>query len=129
MISLILDTNTILRFLLADVPDQHKKSELIFSKIENNKTRGILSILVVNETIWALEKFYEKSKGLSLEALAKILSLKNIKVLEIDKKDLSKILQSCLELNIDFTDAYLLWIKDRNNYELATFDKKFLNNL
>lgn len=129
MTSLILDTNTILRFLIKDVPSQFETASKIFEKIESKKCRGIISILVINESIWALEKYYERPISEAVKIISKILSLKNIATLEIDKKEVSQILSNVAKLKIDFTDAYLLWIKSKKNYDISTFDKKILQNL
>lgn len=127
MTSHILDTNTILRFLLGDIPKQFEIASNLFKRIESKKIKGLISILVINETLWALEKYYEKSKQQSVEALKKILSFKKIEILEIGKSEVIEIIKNCLILNIDFTDAYLLWIKSKENCEISTFDKKILN--
>lgn len=129
MKSLILDTNTILRFLIGDVPSQQKIASEIFKKIESKKIYGMISILVINETFWALEKFYDRKSTESVEIVRKILSLKNIKIIESDKETILDILDIKIDLNIDFTDAYLLWIKNKEKYEISTFDKKLLKNL
>jgi predicted nucleic acid-binding protein len=129
MTSHILDTNTILRFLLGDVSKQFEITSDLFKKIENKKIKGLISILVINETLWALEKYYEKTKQESVDTIKKILSLKKIEILEISKPEVIEIINNCLNLNIDFTDAYLLWIKNKEGYELSTFDKRILKNL
>lgn len=129
MTSLILDTNTIIRFLIKDIPSQFEIASKIFDKIESKKCRGIISILVINETIWALEKYYERPINETIDIILKILSLKNITTLEIDKKEVTQVLATVIKLKIDFTDAYLLWVSSKENYEISTFDKRILQNV
>jgi len=124
MTSLILDTNTLLRFLLADIPSQYKKARATFSEIESGRKVGDISILVINETIWALDKFYDKPIAEAVSVVQKLLSLKNIKILEIEKKELVQILNNTIKYKIDFTDAYLLWIGKKEDHKISTFDKK-----
>lgn len=129
MKSVILDTNSILRFLLADIPDQFQKVKLILKEIEAGKRNGYISILVINELIWALEKYYELHHKESILKVIEFISLKGIKILEIDKKKLFLILSKAIELNIDFVDSYILSSGKESNLEVATFDKKLLKNL
>lgn len=122
----LLDTNYILRFLLADIPFQFQKAKELFKKIEDNKAIGLVSILVINELIWILEHFYKQNRKDYLQQILKLISLKNIKIIEIKKMDLIFILEKMNSFNLDFTDLYLLFWKEKLNHQLASFDKKIL---
>lgn len=122
----LLDTNYILRFLLADIPFQFQKAKELFKKIEDNKAIGLVSILVINELIWILEHFYKQKRKNYLQQILKLISLKNIKIIEIKKMDLIFILEKMDRLNLDFTDLYLLFWKEKLNHQLASFDKKII---
>jgi predicted nucleic acid-binding protein len=61
MKQIFIDTNIILRLLLSDIPKQAEKARSIFKSIENKKSKGVISILVINKLIWILENYYEKN--------------------------------------------------------------------
>ncbi|MEK7526131.1 MAG: PIN domain-containing protein [Patescibacteria group bacterium] len=83
-----------------------------------------ISILVIDETLWALGKFYGIEEAVFIPELLKILSLRNIRVIEINKSVVIRILEKMLSEKIDFTDLYLLNVSEGN--KIVTFDKKLL---
>jgi len=121
MKQLILDTNVFVRFFIKDVESQYKQARLIFEKIEKEEIKGLISILVINEIVWILENYYELKREVYIPKLLNLLALKNIKIIEIDKDLLVKILEGTLTKKIDFTDLYLLQIKDTG--KIFSFDK------
>lgn len=126
MKKVLIDTNLILRFLLGDIPLQAKKAKKLFITIEKEKTEGIISLLVINELIWILEHFYQQKRQNYLPHIIQFLSLKKIKILEVKKIFLMKILQEMKGANLDFTDLYLAFLTKEKNYSLRSFDKKLL---
>jgi len=123
----ILDSNIFIRFFIKDIKDQFEKATDIFNQIEEDKIKGFISILVVNEVIWILENFYELKKAIYLPQLIKILSLRNIKVMEVKKKILLSILERMRLTSYDFTDIYLFAIKEYK--EILSFDRDFVKIL
>lgn len=119
----ILDSNIFIRFLVGDIKDQSEKAQVIFNNIEQGRVKGHVSILVVNEVIWILENFYELKRAIYLPQLVKLLSLRNIKIMEAKKKILLMILEKMQVSSIDFTDIYLSYIKE--NKEILSFDRDF----
>lgn len=122
----LIDTNFILRFLLNDVPSQFKAAEKVFKQIEDKKTIGFISILVINELIWIFQHFYKKKRQEFIPQILKLLSLKNIKVLEIKKAELISLLQASLEKNLDYTDLYLLWLSKKSGQSIQSFDRQLI---
>lgn len=125
----LIDTNVILRLLLSDVKEQAIVSENIFRKINKGEIKGILSILIINEAINVLTNFYKTPKENVINSILEIISIKNIGILEIDKKELIQILNNTLKLGIDFADSYLLWTGKKADLNIFSFDKKLLKNL
>ena len=123
MKELILDTNVFIRFFIKDVPSQFEKTREIFEKIEKREIKGFVSILVVNEIIWILENFYNLKREIYLPKLLKLLLLGNIKVIEVKKNLLIKVLQQMQKQKFDFTDLYLSQIAGEK--KIFTFDKDF----
>ena len=121
MTEIILDTNILLRHFLGDIPDQSQKATKIITELEESQTIGFLSILVINELIWILKRFYNLPRKTYVPQILKILQINNIKILEIKKELLIKILQNMKKREIDFTDVYLAEIA--NNRKIVSFDK------
>ncbi len=124
----LIDTNILIRLIAEDVASQQKIAKDIFIKIENKKLVGIISVLVIHEFINITINYYKKSKLEVINYILKLISFKNIEILEISKNETIKIINDCLKLNIDFTDAYLLWKGKTGNYKVSSFDKKLLKN-
>ncbi len=120
----LLDTNYFLRLLIGDIPSQFRQAKKIFAAIENEKARGEVSILVINELLWILEHFYQQKRAKFLPLLLKLLALKNLKVIEVKKADLVWVLQQMQKRKLDFTDWYLVKQQVKHHWRLATFDKK-----
>jgi predicted nucleic acid-binding protein len=120
-----LDSNIFIRLIIGDVPDHLEKSKMIFHQIEEEKIKTGVSILVVNEVVWILEKFYELERKIYIPQLLKLLALKNISVNEVKKEILIRVLKKMLKNKYDFTDNYLSVITTAN--AIYSFDKDFEN--
>jgi predicted nucleic acid-binding protein len=122
----ILDTNIFIRFLIHDIDDQFKKAKDILEKIEQGEVEGQVSILVINEMIWILENFYDLKRDIYIPEILKLLALKNMKIIEVSKDLIIKILEQMQENKIDFTDLYLFNIaKEKKN---VSFDQDHLSS-
>ncbi|MBU0569981.1 PIN domain-containing protein [Patescibacteria group bacterium] len=120
---LVLDTNVLLRYMLHDVESQYKEAKNVFDKIASEKLIGKISILVLDELVWAFGKHYEIKVSDFVPKIMEILALKNIKTIEINKSKVMKIFTKMLETGIDFTDIYLSEIATKKT--LFSFDKDF----
>lgn len=127
--TIFVDTNYILRLFLGDISSQFKKALRLFEKIEKRETVGIITILAINELIWVLENFYYKKRRTFIPQILKLISLKNIKIFEIKKKELIQILDKMTDANLDFTDEYQIFFCEKSKKKIASFDKKLLKNL
>jgi len=119
--SVIFHTNVILGYLVRDSPTQLLQAQKYIEKIEQGKLKGLISILVVNEAAWVLEKYYDLEKEEYIPLLLKLLALKNFKITEVKKEVVIRTLELMQKRNIDFTDAYLLCIK--GDKEIFSFDE------
>ena len=124
MKSKIVDSNIFLRFLLRDVEHQYIKAKEFFNQIEKGMFVGEVSILVIDEVIWALGKYYHVERKRFVPEVKKILSLRNIKIIESKKDLIFSILDRLSNSKIDFTDFYLS--KIAGDKEILSFDKDFL---
>lgn len=123
MSELLLDSNILLRHFLQDIPLQSQKATAIIAGVEKGEKTGFLSILVINEVIWILKRFYRIRRIVFIPQLLKILHINNIKVIEIKKQTLINILEKMKKKEIDFTDVYLSEIA--GNRAIASFDADF----
>lgn len=128
MTKFYIDSNIFIRFLTQDIKGLYLKASKLIKEVEENKAIGIVSILVVNEVLWILENYYSLKREIFINELMKILSLKNIKILEVRKKILFNILEAMIHTKIDFTDYYLAEVAGKD--KIVSFDrdiKKMLN--
>lgn len=123
MKEIVLDTNVLLRYLLGDIPAQFLEAKQLMEEIENGTKAGLVSILVINELIWILEKYYGLKRSVYIPKLLKIFILDHIKIIEIKKDVLMKIVESMQKQKIDFTDMYL--IHTNSPEKIFSFDQDF----
>lgn len=121
--TVIFDTNVILRYLVKDSSTQLLQAQKYIEKIEQGKLKALISILVINEAAWVLEKYYDLEKEEYIPLLLKLLALKNIKITEVKKGIITEALELMQKRNIDFTDAYLLGTK--GDKTIFSFDEDF----
>lgn len=123
MKEVVIDSNVFIRLVVKDSPTQLLKAQALIKDIEQGNLHGLLSILVVNEIIWILEKFYDLKRKNFIPELLKFLALKNIKSIEVEKTLIIKILKIMQNRKFDFTDIYLSQITDKE--KLFSFDEDF----
>lgn len=123
MKEVLLDSNIFIRFLIQDVPAHFKQAKATFEDIEGGRVKGFVSLLVINEVIWILENFYELKRDMYIPKFLELLSLGNIKIMEVKKEMILAILQEMPKHTYDFTDVYLFEVKGKRS--IASFDKDF----
>jgi len=74
-----LDTNILIRFLVKDDERQAEIVYSLFKRAESEKERFFVPLLVVLETIWALESVYDISPNDILDAFRELLSMPLLK--------------------------------------------------
>lgn len=118
-----LDTNIILRYLLADHPEQSPMAKRFLEKLEKGEEKAIVTPLVIAEVVYILEATSASRKKIS-EALLKVIGLRGLKV--ADKRNFGEVFSLYQEKNIDFVDAYhAIFAKQKGLKEIVSFDKDF----
>lgn len=117
----LIDSNVIVRLMIADVADQFEKARDFFKKVESGSKVGKISVLVVDEVIWVLENYYALPRELYLPQILKILAIKNVRVMEVKKSLVQDILKEMMKSQIDFTDYYLA--RNTDGIAVFSFDK------
>jgi len=125
MDSFIIDTNFILRYLIADNKEQFKQAKKLFDQARNGKIHIKLEQIIFIETIFVLSSFYEVPKEKIIETMHNLLLYKG---LEADKGLLSAALEIYKQHNIHIVDSIIAAKSKVENIELLSFDKK-LNQL
>ena len=120
MVSLI-DTNIIIRFLVADNEEQFKIAKDIFFEIEKSQKIVIILDVVFMEAFFVLTKLYQLPKSEVLNDLKSILDLDG--VVNSDKVILNEVFNLIENQNIDFVDALLCAKSKLQGFEKISFDK------
>lgn len=124
MTTIIIDTNIFVRLLTQDISSQFEKAKKFFEAIEKSQQKGLVSILVINETIWIFRRYYGLKRKAFIPQILQLLALKNLNITEVKKNVIIKVLELMLKRNIDFTDAYLLCTKE--DKEIFSFDEELI---
>lgn len=118
-----LDTNIILRYLLADHPEQSPKAKEFLEKVERGEEKVITTALVIAEAVYVLESTGAGRKKIS-QALSKIISLPGLQI--VGKQNFAKAFSLYQKKNIDFADAYhAVFARQKGLREIVSFDKDF----
>ena len=116
----LLDTNVILRFLLADHETLSPRARDIFGQAAANEMTLVVSGVVLAECVYTLKSFYKLARPDISAALETLLSLPNVEPLE---PSLRQALQLFADHNVDFADAYLAALGSSLGHNVATFDR------
>ena len=120
----LIDTNTIVRFLIEDNKEHFEKSKEFFEKIENDEIKAIILDTVICEVIYVLEKIYSIKREKILDSIQKLLLLDGI---INDNKDVLINAINILKIKkIDFVDALICAKSKIYDYKIMSFDKKLL---
>lgn len=115
------DTSTVLRYVLADVPRQHQEAKEIFLRGENGEYFIYLDEIISVEIVWVLIKMYKFKKNEALNVLSKILKWRF--VINPRKKMMLKAIILSSKTQLSYPDAWLYILSRENNLEMKTFDQ------
>jgi len=123
MKTFILDTNVVLRFLLADDPDQSPKAKGLFELADEGKIQLHLSHVAIAELVWTLDSFFEFPR---LEIGTKLRGLVLHDGIVVKDQD---VVLSALEwfgrVNADFPDCYAASIASAQSCAVTSYDRDF----
>jgi predicted nucleic acid-binding protein len=122
--SILVDTNTILRYLLKDVPDLYEKAETLFKKVRTGEQKIEITEGVLAEVVYVLLKYYRVPKQEALETLGAFLLYKG--VAGRSRSEYLQALRLFGETNLDFVDCLLAAGAKARKVDLFTFDKELL---
>lgn len=119
-----LDTNIILRHLLADHPEQSPKATAYLAQVERGEIQVRTAETVIFEAVFTLERYYHHPKAQIREALLPLLELPG--VILPGKRLFRQVFDWYVDLNLPFADAYHAALARRFRIdEIVSFDKHF----
>ncbi|KIE05722.1 Uncharacterized protein NF27_DC00010, partial [Candidatus Jidaibacter acanthamoeba] len=78
----IIDTNFILRYLLADNQEQYQIAKTFFQSVKSGKTRAYLEQAVIMEVIFVLSSYYKVPRDRIVNVLNNFLRYKGLVINE-----------------------------------------------
>lgn len=115
MISPLIDTNVIIRYLIEEPNSIGKKFKGVFpffTKLEIGEKKVFIPDIVVFQAYFVLTSFYKVPQNLAAEKLLQILSFKGL--VSPDKKVMQNCLSIVLHDKIDIVDAYIIAFSKEN---------------
>jgi len=118
----LIDTNVILRYLLADHKIFSPKAKVFLQDVAKGLKNAELSSVVVVECVYVMEKFYEIPKNEVADKLSRILTIKE--VINSDKSEILNALLKYKNSGADIVDC-MLTAKSSPQRVIVSFDKDF----
>ena len=118
-----LDTNLLVRFLVADHAEQSASVRSLFEQAEERREILFVTIPVVLETLWVLKAVYEIPRAAVLQALEKLSALSFLRFEAEDR--LARFLTAAKGSKLDLADLLIgLTAKDHGCSVTLTLDRK-----
>lgn len=118
-----LDANVLLRFLTGSPPELAGRSARLLEEAQRGKISLRMHSVVVAETVWVLESFYEYSKQEISGVLIPLLEQPALRV--EGAKTVVRALETMVESNVDFADALLAQTARSRGEGVVSFDRDF----
>ncbi len=119
----LLDTNLLLRFLLADHTELSPKAVRLFQQAADRKCLLILTALGLAEAVWVLTSYYQLGRKPVADNLAKMVVRAGVHCPEQDV--ILDALKRFRATNCDFYDCYLAACAAASGIGIASFDNDF----
>lgn len=127
MNKIFVDSNVFLRFFTRDDRGQHEQAFNLFTKADEGLIDIVTGPPVLFEIAWTLRGAYNLSKEQVLDALAAIVALKGLQLIDADVvQEAIRLAQSSGQ---EFADAYIAAAAQKKKAEVATFNKKHFQRL
>lgn len=121
MMSYILDTNVIVRYIVGDNKDHQEQAMRWFSKAE----KGTISIrvlpVVIAEAVYVLQSWYHHPREKIANVMEVFLSQR---WLDVHDRDALLDIWEPYRAGMHFIDSYLIALSKAEGVEVLTFDKK-----
>ena len=121
--TLLLDANALVRFLVQDDPRQSAAATALLEKAERREVVLMLEAMVVAEVVYVLLGRYGRSRGEVAGVLLSIIQNAGVETLERDV--ITDALQRFAAVNVDFSDAWMAARAAQLGHAVASFDRDF----
>ena len=118
----LIDTNVILRYLMADHEKFSPKANAFMVKVSQEKTKAEIPAVVIVECVYVMEKFYRIPKHEIADTLSRTLKFSGI--VNPDKSEILEALLKYEVSNADIVDC-LLAASSAPDRVVVSFDKDF----
>ncbi len=115
------DTNTIVRYLVADDPVLHAKAKDFFDNVKHGSLKAVILESVIAECIYVLTKIYKVPRVRAAGSLIDLMRYKGIA--NDDQQELIRALSLFSERGIDIVDCILCAKAATSEDHLFTFDE------
>src|SRR3989344_4480461 len=102
----VADTNIFLRFLLADVSEQHKATLDLFERAKLREITVYVCSAIMFELDYALSKYYKFERADIVEAMGRIIGIPYFEIEDRDAFQAALVLYG--KTNFDLVDCFLL---------------------
>ncbi len=128
MITIVIDTNVIVRYLIQTPPEQYERARLLMEKVSAGGVRLSLSAVVVGEVAAILHHVYGKPRS---DVAGTLLAFATARGVELDEQAIVlRALERSRDLkDIDFVDAYIAAKATEVGRPVASFDKELHKKL
>jgi predicted nucleic-acid-binding protein len=126
MYKAVLDTNVILRLLIGDNQEQQKQALQWIKQAQLGDLHLTLPTIVVAETVFVLESFYEKQRHDIAGIMNDLLS--NLWI-DVPDRDVLLALWKYYASGLHFVDSFLIAWSKVQDIPVLSFDKKLLSRL
>jgi predicted nucleic-acid-binding protein len=117
----LVDTNVVLRYLLADDPVQSPRAAAFFGKVEEGAVLAEMSEAVLAETLWVLEKTFDVPRPMIAGRLIPLILFDGLRAPR-PKRALLEALTTFAESSFDFVDCLLAARARSAKTIVCTFD-------
>lgn len=123
MPSQLVDTNVLVRFLTGDPPKMAAQARRLLERADTGEVALVLLPVIVAETIYTLESFYEMERTAVAGRLIALLRCRGIRAVEHDR--VLDALGRCRDFKAHFSDAYLAASAAELRQPIVSFDRDF----
>jgi len=120
----LIDTNVILRYLMADHEKFSPKAKAFMVKVSQEKTKAEIPAVVIVECVYVMEKFYRIPRREIADKLSRIFNLSGI--VNPDKSEILEALVYFVASKADIVDC-LLAASSATDRIVVSFDNDFKN--
>lgn len=120
----LLDTNVLIRFLVADKSPKYKNLYPFFKALEQGGKRVELKLIILFQSVFVLKSFYKVPKELIADGMLDLIEYKGIVIKE--KSIIRRTLELWRDTSLEIVDCYLIACTEGSTQNLLySYDRDF----